>query len=335
MTMRRSLFGLPVALACAAFAVDAAAEVSPADQAAAQALFDEAKSLAQSGKFADACPKFAASQKIDPGIGTLLYLADCYEKAGQTATAWASWLEAARAAKAGGQADREKLAKDRAAALAPKLPKLTIVLAKGAEVASLEVKRDGTKVEAVVLGSAIPVDPGAHRIEASAPGRKTWSTSADVAAGASVKVEIPALAVEAVAVAAPPAKQAAPAAPAKAASPVKTTVAYTALGVGAVGVGLGVVFALSSRSKHQDLDAACPDGACPESKRAEIEGLASDATSAGRNAFISFAVGGVALAAGTTLLLVGGKGGGEAPAASEPSLHAYVGPGAAGFAGRF
>ena len=61
---------------------------SGSNKAAAEALFSEGRSLASAGKCDEAIPKFQASQKLDPGIGTLLNLADCYEKVGRTASAW-------------------------------------------------------------------------------------------------------------------------------------------------------------------------------------------------------------------------------------------------------
>ena len=94
----------------------ARADSSLADKAAAQSLFDEGRKLMTEGKFAQACPKLAESQKLDPGVGTQFNLADCYERLGQTASAWAGFLEAASTAKSMGQGEREKVARERAAA---------------------------------------------------------------------------------------------------------------------------------------------------------------------------------------------------------------------------
>src|SRR5687767_1891178 len=80
------------------------------NEAAAEALFGEAKKLAAQGKYAEACPKFAESNKLDRGAGTLIHLGDCYEKNKQTASAWATYKEAASAAQALGRKDWEKLA---------------------------------------------------------------------------------------------------------------------------------------------------------------------------------------------------------------------------------
>src|SRR3954468_2190760 len=67
-------------------------------QAAAQALFEQARKLMADGKFPEACPKLAESQRLDPGAGTLLNLGHCYEKSGRTASAWVTFKDAAAAA---------------------------------------------------------------------------------------------------------------------------------------------------------------------------------------------------------------------------------------------
>jgi serine/threonine-protein kinase len=190
----RALTALLLAsLLCAS--APARADVSAADKAAAEALFEHGKQLMKDARYPEACAKFQESQRIDPGIGTMLYLADCFEKNGQTASAWAEFLDAAAAAKAAAQPDREKKAKDRALALEPKLNRLSITVAVGAESAGLEVKRDGVLVSKALWGTAVPLDPGEHTIEATAPGKKPWSKKVklDPALLAPVAVEIPSL----------------------------------------------------------------------------------------------------------------------------------------------
>ena len=109
------------------------------NKAAAEALFDDAKKLMAAKHYAEACPKFADSQRLDPGVGTLLNLGLCYKQNGQTASAWSSYREAASLARSEGQSDREDLARQEAANLEPQLTKLVIEVPKDtAAIAGLE-----------------------------------------------------------------------------------------------------------------------------------------------------------------------------------------------------
>jgi len=76
----------------------------------AQALFDEGRALMAQKRWAEACPKLAESQRLDPGGGTLLNLALCHSGEGKTATALVGLDDALAAAVRDGRADREKLA---------------------------------------------------------------------------------------------------------------------------------------------------------------------------------------------------------------------------------
>ena len=145
-------------------------------KAAAQALFDEGRALVLEKRFAEACPKLAESLRLDPGIGTHLWLADCYEKSGQTASAWAEFSEAAGTAAQQHDA-RTAVAQKRADALEARLTKLVIVVPPEAAIPGLEIRRDGLLVPATELRIAIPVDPGVHAVAASAPHRQPWSTT--------------------------------------------------------------------------------------------------------------------------------------------------------------
>src|SRR5258708_17042544 len=103
------------------------ADVSAENRAAAQALFDEGRSLMKANKVQEACPKFEESQRLDSSIGTQLNLADCYERTGRTASAWTLYIEVASAARQAGQDERASHAAARAAALKDKLSRLRLV----------------------------------------------------------------------------------------------------------------------------------------------------------------------------------------------------------------
>src|SRR5260221_9700518 len=111
--MRRSaarvLSSTALVVSSALVAPDARAQPSP-DDAGAEALFLEGRRLMDAARFDEACAKFAASQKLAPGLGTLMNLADCEEHRGRTATAWAHFREAAAEAHEAGRTERERVA---------------------------------------------------------------------------------------------------------------------------------------------------------------------------------------------------------------------------------
>lgn len=281
------------------------ADVSAADKAAAEALFDHAKTLMKDGRYSDACLKFQESQRIDPGIGTMLYLADCFEKNGQTASAWAEFLEAAAAAKAAGQAEREKKARDRASALEPKLNRLSIAVRAGGEVPGLEVRRDGAVINKALWGTPIPLDPGEHVIEATAPGKVPWSQKVKLDASSLIatSVVIPRLedapkgAVPVVVEPpkgdlpkAEPPKADAPKAPLVKPGPIVTTrdtytpvriVGGTFLGVGLATAGVGGILGMVTLLKKGSTNDTChANGICTEDGRNTMNSARSIATGA-------------------------------------------------------
>jgi hypothetical protein len=162
--------------------------------AASTVLFKEAKALAAKGDFEHACPKFQESQRLRPGVGTLLNIGDCLEKLGRLASAWGAFNDAEMLARTKGDTDRQGEATRRAQLLAPNLAKLAIVVPPAVRVPGIEVLRDGLRLGEAQWGSAIPVDTGQHTIEAKAPGRKSFSSVLRVDSdGSSTSFEIPTL----------------------------------------------------------------------------------------------------------------------------------------------
>ncbi len=102
----------------------AAAQTS--DAALAESLFIEGRKLITAGEVAAACPKFRQSHELDPQLGTLLNLAMCYERNGQTASAWAAFTELSRLASRAGQKARADFAAERIQALEPDLAYVTL-----------------------------------------------------------------------------------------------------------------------------------------------------------------------------------------------------------------
>ncbi len=192
MPRRSSALPLLVAVAGCCWSGLAAAQTSNA--ALAESLFREGKRLSAERKFAEACPKFAESYKLDPGLGTLLNLAICHESEGKPATAWAEFSEASSRAKREGDTDRAQLADEHVRALEPKLAHITIALAPGASVPGLLIKFDSRELASAALGLPIAVDPGKHVLEASAPGKEPSSQTFDTPTSpTSVTLPVPVL----------------------------------------------------------------------------------------------------------------------------------------------
>jgi hypothetical protein len=149
--------------AFAAVLLLAGAVSSPAaagDAATADALFQAGKELVSQKKYAEACPKFEASYRMDPTLGTLLNLADCHEKQGLLARPWSEWGEALDTAKREGDTARMQLAERHRTALEPRVPRLRVQV-KGT-LNGLYVWRDDVRLEESMLGVHLPVEPGAH-----------------------------------------------------------------------------------------------------------------------------------------------------------------------------
>ena len=319
-----SLSGL-VGLALLCSVRPAAAEVTAGQRATAEALFQQAAQLMDQKRVSEACEKFAASQEIDPALGTTLYLADCYEQAGKTASAWALFQEAADGARRAQQADREQIATERAAKLGERLSKLELRVSAARRVPGLELRLNDTPVPSASWNAPLPVDPGKTRIEARAPGRKPWSVQVQVTDGPSNQVvEVAELAVAPQ----PPSTEVAGTAGRNAApqdnGATQRVIGYVVGAVGIVGLAAGGYFGyraltLNRQSKGgcrvEDPNACTPEGA---SKR-------EDAQAAGTVSTIASIGGGTLLATGITLVLTApgtssARAGTSAPQASWPGL---------------
>jgi hypothetical protein len=274
------------------------------DRAAADALFDEGQELAAAGRVAEACARFEASMAVAPRLGSQLNLADCYERLGRTASAWLAFGDAAALARR--LADRRwTYARSRQAALKRRLSRLVIAIGPGGTAAELAVTRDGARVPPQAYGVEVPVDPGEHVIEATAPARQPWSIRITVSRpGEVATVAIPELA-PAPAPAAPPPPISTTVPPVRMPAAERprrrlTPAAWVAGGVGVAGLGAGAYFGLSAASAWRqaspgcDRTYRCSAEAFAAGERAHRDGALSTA---------GFAVAGVALVTGVVLYL--------------------------------
>ena len=324
--MRRLQAGIAAAIAILGAAPAALAQAPGGDdKAAAEALYEEGHALDAQGQYLQACPKYAESMRLDPGIGVMLHLSSCWEKAGKPASAWAQYREAEQVAARAGDS-RSEIARKRAEALEGRLFRLTISVPDGAAADGLTVVRDGETVGKAQWGAPVPVDPGPHTIVAMAHERRRWQTTFVVPdrPGAET-LTVPPLAEENATTPAPPAGPpvSAPEATATPRSPWGTQrVAAATLGAaGIVGVGVGTAFGILTKVKlDQSNGAGCqPDNHCTSTGAA----LRNDAITAGNVSTVAFAVGLGALAGGAALWLT-------APRSARPGVGFTAGPGYAG-----
>lgn len=158
-----------------AFGSPASADEPARNPTLAQSLFDQARALMNEGRYDEACPLLAESQRLDPGGGTLTNLAVCLEGAGKLASAHTKFHEALSLAIADRRDDRKKLAEERIAAIGPRLSKLTVTVPAEARVPGIKVWLDGNELTQVAWGVATAIDGGEHRIEATAPSHKAFT----------------------------------------------------------------------------------------------------------------------------------------------------------------
>ncbi len=307
------------------------------DPTAAERLRLEGRTLARGGQYAEACSKLVESVRLEPGIDAELELADCHEHLGKIATAWSGFTAAAAAASRSGDSAQARGASKRARALEPRVPKLFVDVPSAPP--GLEVKLDGVLVEDARWGTAIPVDPGSHRVTATASGKARWVTKLDVSEGASMHVAVPTELAPAPSGTPPPEREAeATGAPptgtsenAEASSADSTTkitsatavsaagslrfasvprtterswpnrsmIGWTLSGIGAAGLGLGLGFGLASMSARDESASHCAGDFCDRTGVA----LRADAIDRGNMATFTTLAGAAALAGGLVVLL--------------------------------
>jgi hypothetical protein len=203
-----------------------------------------------------------------------------------------------------GQTERAETAEKLADELAGRIPKLEISALSAPD--GLTVTRDGTSLGAGALGTKMAVDPGKHTIVATAPGYREWSTTVDVVLGEERTVAIP------------PLVKSSSGSDEGGSQGGMRTAGLVIGGVGVAAIGVGAVFgglALSDASRARSDSTLCPDDLCTTTGREVVNGAETKATLSN----VGLIVGGVALAAGTTLFVLT-LGSSEKPRAARVQL---------------
>lgn len=283
--------------------VTSAQPLDPQRALAAQALYDQATAEMDANNYASACPRLEEVTRLVPeGVGARLTLARCYEAIDKLASAWSQYALAQSLAAKVGQQQRAQDAAQKATELKPKLATLKLEVADTTrKIPDLVVTRDGVPVGAPQWGMALPVDVGPHEVVATAPGYVTQKKSFEVVAnGAEVTVNVPVLKLD---------SKALPIARANTSPAVQVAdrswqkpIGWTAVTVGAVGIGTGLILggiALSKNAKSKE------NNHCDTMNRCDEIGLLlrEEAMGLGNGSTISLIVGMTFLASGGVFLL--------------------------------
>jgi hypothetical protein len=141
---------------------------SKSDEAEAARLFGEGREALTKKDNVTACARFRSSLALAARPNTIFRVAQCDEADGKIAAALSRWQQGLAMLPDGDE--RLKIARDRIAALDPKVPRVSIKLDGGAPEGS-RVLIDGAAQTSAVFGAPIPLEIGAHSIVVEAPGR--------------------------------------------------------------------------------------------------------------------------------------------------------------------
>jgi tetratricopeptide (TPR) repeat protein len=277
---------------------------SPAEES-----FQEGRRLFAEGKIDEACAHFAESYDMVASSGTLLNLALCHEKQGKTATAWNEYRAAARLARNQGREDRAAVADESAKALEANLARISITAVEA--VPGLHVATEAGPLGDGGLKVEVPIDPGSHKVTATAPGYLSWSATVEVKEAEQLTVQIPKLEPE------PLLPAFAQLADARSTETRRSSVGLYLGAGGVVSLAAGVALWSVAYSKLQSAKEACTQG-CSQADR---DNRVSDIQTLKGVAIGAWVVGGALVASGGYLVLRKGKGTNKtATVALDPSL---------------
>jgi hypothetical protein len=311
------------------------------DNAAAVELFNRGRRLMEAKNYAEACPLFAESMRLDPLGGTLLNLAFCYELDNRTATAWAYYNDLLSRSRREGRPDRVSFATKHLATLGPKLSRWTLAMGPSEKLVGVEVLRDGQVVPRQLWGVELPIDPGLHQLEVRAPDYKSWAVAFRSIPGQSLTTEVPLLEPQPFDTdltqgpsTPPPAlvlEASRPGPPGASTPPEpdtgRTLAGIVVGGVGAISLGLGTYFGLTAFTKRDDAQALCRVG-CTNKEHDRAEGLYDSGERFAHLSTASFGIGLVGVGLGAYFLLTAPN---ASTRVSRPtSLVPRLGPGSAG-----
>jgi hypothetical protein len=264
-------------------------ETSPS-LAAARELFLEATNDFDAGRAEVALAKFKKVAEVRETAQVRFNIAKSEAALGRVASALVDFELADREAPSDSKGDAlAKLAREQAALVRAQVPRLTITQPPD-EPPGLAVTLDGHPIGTPSLGEPIPVDPGDHVVEATAPGRASFRRDVhiDIAQAEQVTIELGPPST-------PPPQRTEPLAPPPSPGVGRPAWGYVAVGAGVVFVGISTVFVLLENGAVSDIKSSCPDTShCSASKQGVVQDARSAAT---RDEVLSIGFGAGALVA--------------------------------------
>lgn len=263
----------------------AAAEPTAADRAAARVLADKGADFFDASKYPEAIEAFREAEKLLHAPTHLLYIARAYEKLGKLVEAHRAYdgiladpfitptsPSPFRSAKDLAQAEDAKIIE--------RTPTVRLLVT-GPDTDLVQVMMDGKPIEREAWAAPIPLNPGAHQIEARGRGLVSDSKPVVVSERDQVNVSLSL-------------RWQGPVYP-----------AIIALGAGALGLTIGVVTGGLSLSKVSDLAERCPEQHCLPADQP----IGDSARTLGSVSTAGFILGGVLIGAGVTLAILRPGGG--------------------------
>ena len=300
--MRKTLMLRAVALAVTLLASGAASADDATDIAAARSLGQDGVVLADQGKCAAAIEKLERAEKLHHAPTTALRLAECEIDVGrivsgterlerllrepQPASAPPAFVAAVAKADKVLAAARPRIASLRIGVVGPKASVVTVAV-------------DNEPVPSVLIDGDRPTDPGPRHLTAIAKGWLPAASNVTLKEGETSSVtltlqrdpnfhEAPPVVVGEL-----PGPEGGRRGP--------NLLAWTALGVGVVGLAVGAIGGGITASKTSSLDGQCVNKACPPSAQSDIDAASTWSTVS----TVGFIVGGAAVATSVVLFVIG------------------------------
>lgn len=356
-TIGRALRGLAraatAAALCAAILAPATASAqSDEERAAARPLAMKGAEALGAKRYAEALDLVTRAEAVIHAPTHLLMIARAQVGLGKLVAAHETYLKLIReelaATAPAAFKNAQATAKEEIGALEPRIAQLRIVL-EGPGQKKASVKMDDAAVPAALVGVDRPVDPGRHVVAAYPVGGAPVRVTVDLREGE--KKEIRLLVPDAPPPGVPgnpadnPDAVKQPPPPPPTSPGFMTPLRGVGIGAGAVGLGglvLGAIFMAkggSTQSQADNLAAkwctpSCPGKASPDyAQTVKIQGYDADAAKQKTIGAVSLIAGGVLLAGGVTLLVVGKPS--QPAAATKAYVEPWLGFGAAGLRGAF